>query len=70
MVLHIPLEQMMSLPGAQCGVGAYNCPCAGGSFYRPPSYVGDDYHCESGSHSSAASKWYMDNPLWDLANLT
>ena len=46
--------------------GTYNCPCAGGSSYRPPSYVGDNYYCESGSHSSPSSgKWYMDNPLWD-----
>ena len=45
--------------------GSHNCPCAGGSSYRPPSYVGDDYYCESGSHSPPANKWYMDNPLWD-----
>ena len=44
---------------------AYNCPCAGGASYRPPSYVGVDYYCESGSHSSPTNKWYMDNPLWD-----
>ena len=29
----------------------HNCPCAGSSSYRPPSYVGDDYYCESGTHS-------------------
>ena len=45
--------------------GTWNCPCGGGSSYRPPSYVGDDYYCESGSHSSPSDKWYMDNPLWD-----
>ena len=45
--------------------GTHNCPCAGRSSYRPPSYVGDDYYCESGVHSSPTKKLYMDNPLWD-----
>ena len=44
---------------------AYNCPCASRSSYSPPSYVGDDYYCESGGHSSPANKWHTDNPLWD-----
>ena len=43
----------------------YNCPCAGGSAYNPPYFVHDDHYCESGGHSSPASKWFMDNPLWD-----
>ena len=51
---------------ADPGNGAtYNCPCAGSSSYNPPSYVGGDYYCESGAHSSPADKWYTDNPLWD-----
>ena len=44
----------------------YNCPCAGGSTYKPPYFVNDDHYCESGSHSTPTSgKWYMNNPLWD-----
>ena len=45
--------------------GNHNCPCAGKSTYSTPHFVNDDHYCESGSHSTAAAKWYMDNPLWD-----
>ena len=45
---------------------AYNCPCAGGSAYGdPPFFVGDDFYCDSGSHTSNSPIWYMDSPLWD-----
>ena len=42
-----------------------NCPCA----YRPgrvaPSFVGSDFYCESGSHSTPTKQWHASNPLWD-----
>ena len=43
----------------------YYCPCAGGSTYSSPSFVGSDHYCEAGVHSGNQKKWYMDNPLWD-----
>ena len=44
---------------------SYNCPCARFPGFTPPSFVGYNYYCESGSHSSPSNQWYMDNPLWD-----
>ena len=62
-------KHIWSLAGGYTDPGnghANHCPCAGGSSYRPPSYVGDDYYCESGRPSTSNSEnWYMDNPLWD-----
>lgn len=44
-----------------------NCPCAGGS--APQSFVGSDYHCESGNPDESqkyngTARYYAD-PLWD-----
>ena len=61
-------KHIWSLAGGYADPGngnPYNCPCAGGSTYNPPYFVNDDHYCESGSHSTPSSKWYMDNPLWD-----
>ena len=44
---------------------SYNCPCAQRSGNRPQQFVGNNFYCESGSHSPPVHKWYMDNPLWD-----
>jgi len=41
-----------------------SCPCAGGT--AAPSYVGNDYFCESGnSLGRAAAVLYASDPLWD-----
>ena len=37
------------------GGGIFNCPCIPGSTQQHPSFVGDNYYCESGD----------DDPLWD-----
>ena len=42
-----------------------NCPCATNSGRAAPSFVGNDFYCESGSHSTPSSRWYTSNPLWD-----
>ena len=42
-----------------------NCPCATNAGTNPPSFVSQNYYCESSSHSSPSNQWYMDNPLWD-----
>ena len=44
-----------------------NCPCAGvNPGVNPPVYVGDHYHCESGSTGySSVSAFHGSDPLWD-----
>ena len=43
-----------------------NCPCSSGNPQSVPSFVGNDYFCESGcSDSSASQKLYTSDPLWD-----
>ena len=43
-----------------------NCPCAKYPGSNPPVYVGDHYHCESGSKiRSRSSKFHESDPLWD-----
>ena len=42
----------------------FNCPCAGGT--TPPSFIGNDYYCESGTADThSISSCYFDDPLWD-----
>ena len=42
-----------------------NCPCATNPGTTSPNFVGNNYYCESGSHSTPGGKWYTANPLWD-----
>ena len=42
-----------------------NCPCARYAGRAAPSFVGSDFFCESGAHSSLSNRWYTSNPLWD-----
>ena len=45
---------------------AVNCPCAAYAGTAAPSFVGTDFHCESGIHTVRWSRqWYTSNPLWD-----
>jgi len=44
--------------------GGASCPCAGGP--AAPSFVGNDYFCESGNTLGAAvAVFYASDPLWD-----
>ena len=44
----------------------YNCPCAPGSEYPSPPFVGANYYCESGTTNAyAQSAYYFNDPLWD-----
>ena len=44
----------------------YNCPCATHPGEDPPSFVGNDYYCESGDVGSHESPpYYLSDPLWD-----
>ena len=45
-----------------------NCPCAKFPGTRPPSYVGDNYYCESATRYSpleSRRQWFTNNTLWD-----
>ena len=46
------------------------CPCNNGSYASPPpSFVGNDYYCESGLNATPwSSILYADDPLWDGQN--
>ena len=42
------------------------CPCGSNDPRTPPSFVGSDYYCESGSPNSfVGGKFYSNDPLWD-----
>ena len=48
----------------------YNCPCDNGNTYPSPSFVGNDYFCESvvttrSSHSANGNALYPNALLWD-----
>ena len=45
--------------------GSYNCPCAVNAGRAAPSFVGKDFFCESGTHSTPSRQWHTSNPLWD-----
>jgi hypothetical protein len=42
-----------------------NCPCAAVPGPDPPSFVGNEYHCESGNTGIWEAQWYTNDPLWD-----
>ena len=43
-----------------------NCPCnPHSSSPAAPSFVGEDYFCESGNTGLFEDQWYLDDPLWD-----
>ena len=45
-----------------------NCPCAAVPGPAPPSFVGENYHCESGNRGPFEyGTHYTDDPLWDGA---
>ena len=43
-----------------------NCPCVSSYSSRAaPSFVGENYFCESGNSGLYELQWYLDDPLWD-----
>ena len=42
-----------------------NCPCALYPGRAAPSFVGENFFCESGRTGQTAAQWYLDDPLWD-----
>ena len=47
----------------ETAVGTFSCPCVSGA--AAPSYVGNDYFCESGNPRPLTSVLYANDPLWD-----
>ena len=45
---------------------SYNCPCSN-SNYNPPSYIGNNYYCESANKDDCivANVFFPNDPLWD-----
>ena len=43
----------------------FGCPCVTGSSVTPPSFVGDDYYCDSVATSIESGRFYPADPLWD-----
>ena len=69
-----PRKHIWTLAAALDEVGTYsslNCPCTKIDFAAdatpPPSFVGNDYFCDTGSNSSFTFVFYPDDPLWDGA---
>ena len=69
-----PRKHIWSLAGGTTDVThntilGSNCPCADPPSHRvlPPSFVGDNYYCESGNSDSSyiSSHLYSSDPLWD-----
>ena len=50
----------------------FRCPCDTSNNDRVPSFVGNDYFCESGLNSAWSGQvvFYPDDPLWDGQNCT
>ena len=54
---------------AETRLDSNSCPCNNGSYAsHTPSFVGNDYYCESGSYSSTSYILYANDPLWDGQN--
>ena len=59
------LDEVGTFPGSDCP--CTNVHSASGAT-RPPSFVGDDYFCDTGSqHNFQRDHLYDDDPLWDGA---
>ena len=41
------------------------CPCGKVPGYLPPSFIGNDYYCESANQGPWEAQWYLQDPLWD-----
>ena len=66
-----PRQHIWTYVGGQTEINldTTGCPCNSGSSASPPSFVGNDYYCESGLN---APPWsyilYAHDPLWDGQN--
>ena len=49
----------------ETGADTWHCPCNTGSPISVPSFIGNDYFCESGTLAYDGIKLYRNDPLWD-----
>ena len=49
--------------GASVSNSKYGCPCNTEPGVQPPTFVGSDYYCETGTTQSGS--WCTNDPLWD-----
>ena len=69
-----PRKHIWTFAAALDEVGSYtkyNCPCTNinqaAEATQPPSFIGNDYFCDTASEGSFEMKFYTDDPLWDGA---
>ena len=63
-----PFQHIWTLAAGYTETGTANslCPCNIGSTASVPSFVGNDYFCESGNPLNTwSAQFYPDDPLWD-----
>ena len=63
-----PRSHIWTLAAGRSETGSNaDCPCATGSSNVPPSFVGNNYYCESGNTNSSTVDYYLyaNDPLWD-----
>ena len=62
-----PRSHIWTLAADISEIGNTACPCDNGSLSNPPSFVGDNYYCESGNSASSYTDYflYASDPLWD-----
>ena len=46
---------------------SFNCPCAFHKGHDPPSFVGNNYYCESAAPRLNSRRYHFNDPLWDGA---
>lgn len=52
-----------TLASAYAEESSGHCPCVG--LVSPPSFIGDNYYCESGTNTAPQEILYTNDPLWD-----
>ena len=66
-----PRQHIWTFAAARDEIGTSNCPCTNTNLISqattPPTFVGNDYFCDTGSEQSYSSIFYGDDPLWDGA---
>ena len=64
-----PRQHIWTFAGAIDERGAVGCPCIRSDIpyigMSPPSFVGQDYFCDTGSREAYQFTFYSGDPLWD-----
>ena len=65
-----PRQHIWTFASATDEIEVHECPCLDGDLRTGdplPSFVGNNYFCDTGSSDNDAVHFYGDNPLWDGA---